>query len=93
MSEKLVEAVARNPAWYHTIELAPGVVTPGEIDLRKLAARVLPDRLDGLRALDVGTFDGFWAFELVFVVFVNVQSQSVIGQLTASGVVDASRYV
>jgi tRNA (mo5U34)-methyltransferase len=24
----------------------------------------LPDRLDGLRALDVGTWDGFWAFEL-----------------------------
>ena len=24
----------------------------------------LPDRLDGLRVLDVGTWDGFWAFEL-----------------------------
>ena len=53
-----------NPAWYHSIELAPGVVTPGQVDLRGLAARVLPDDLSGLRALDVGTFDGFWAFEL-----------------------------
>jgi SAM-dependent methyltransferase len=60
----LADAVASNPAWYHTIELAPGVVTPGEIDLRGLAPRVLPERLDGMRALDVGTFDGFWAFEL-----------------------------
>ena len=40
------------------------MVTPGQIDLRAAAARVLPDDLSGLRALDVGTFDGFWAFEL-----------------------------
>src|SRR3954452_20945176 len=58
------EAVAANPAWYHTIELAPGVVTPGQIDLRAVAKRVLPRDLHGRRALDVGTFDGFWAFEL-----------------------------
>jgi SAM-dependent methyltransferase len=58
------EAVAANPAWYHTIELAPGVVTPGQIDLRGVADRVLPADLTGKRALDVGTFDGFWAFEL-----------------------------
>ena len=24
----------------------------------------LPDRMDGMRALDVGTWDGFWAFEM-----------------------------
>src|SRR4051794_544554 len=58
------EAVAANPAWYHTIELAPGVVTPGQIDHRGVVSRVLPDDLRGRRALDVGTFDGFWAFEL-----------------------------
>src|SRR5436190_6788318 len=58
------EAVAANPAWYHTIELAPGVVTPGQIDLRGVVDLVLPRDLSGRRALDVGTFDGFWAFEL-----------------------------
>src|SRR3954471_15878984 len=58
------EAVAANPAWYHTIELAPGVVTPGQIDHRDVVDRVLPKDLTGKRALDVGTFDGFWAFEL-----------------------------
>jgi SAM-dependent methyltransferase len=57
-------AVERNPAWYHTIELAPGVVTPGRIDLRRAAPRALPARMEGFRALDVGTFDGFWAFEM-----------------------------
>jgi tRNA (mo5U34)-methyltransferase len=63
-SERLRDAVAANPAWYHTIELAPGVTTPGVVDLRRVAAKALPDRMDGLRALDVGTFDGFWAFEM-----------------------------
>jgi SAM-dependent methyltransferase len=53
-----------NPTWYHSIELAPGVVSPGQVDHRGLAAKVLPDDLEGLRALDIGTFDGFWAFEM-----------------------------
>ena len=57
-------AIRSNPIWYHTIELAPGVLTPGQIDLRATADKVLPDDLAGKRALDVGTFDGFWAFEL-----------------------------
>lgn len=51
--------------WYHTQELAPGVVTPGMFDLRPYVDRYgLPDDLTGLRVLDVGTFEGFWAFEL-----------------------------
>ncbi|HEY2772084.1 MAG TPA: methyltransferase domain-containing protein [Solirubrobacteraceae bacterium] len=57
-------AVAELPAWYHTIELPGGVITPGFVDWRKHAAKVLPDDLSGTRALDVGTFDGFWAFEM-----------------------------
>ena len=51
--------------WYHSIELAPGEVTPGWFDTRASARIVpLPERLDGLRCLDVGTWDGFWAFEM-----------------------------
>src|SRR3954452_16907504 len=50
--------------WYHTLELAPGVVTPGWFDLRPLAPKLPWPALDGLRCLDVGTFDGFWAFEM-----------------------------
>jgi SAM-dependent methyltransferase len=57
-------AVRDNPAWYHTIDLAPGVTTPGAVDLREVAARMLPPDLSGKRALDIGTFDGFWAFEM-----------------------------
>ena len=50
--------------WYHTIDLAPGVETPGWFDCRSVAPRVLPDSCDGLRCLDIATFDGFWAFEM-----------------------------
>jgi tRNA (mo5U34)-methyltransferase len=51
--------------WYHTLELPDGQTTPGLFDLRPLIAKYgLPERLDGMRALDVGTWDGFWAFEM-----------------------------
>jgi tRNA (mo5U34)-methyltransferase len=51
--------------WYHTQELAPGLVTPGMFDLRPYVDRYgIPKDLTGQRVLDVGTFEGFWAFEL-----------------------------
>src|SRR3712207_3487101 len=47
------------------MELAPGEVMPGWFDLRPYVERYgLPERLDGLRVLEVGTWDGFWAFEM-----------------------------
>ncbi len=59
-----LEAVQEHPGWYHTIELAPGVTTPGFVDLRPFLRRSLPRSLKGRRCLDVGTFDGFWAFAM-----------------------------
>ena len=51
--------------WYHTLELAPGVVTPGWFDTRKVVGALpFPASLAGQRCLDVATFDGFWAFEM-----------------------------
>jgi tRNA (mo5U34)-methyltransferase len=51
--------------WYHTIELAPGVLTPGWFDTRSVVKDLpFPDSLDGKRCLDVATFNGFWAFEM-----------------------------
>src|SRR3954462_5170142 len=50
--------------WYHTIDL-PGGVTPGEYDLRGIVDRLpWPDSLAGMRCLDVGSRDGFYAFEM-----------------------------
>jgi tRNA (mo5U34)-methyltransferase len=52
-------------SWYHSIELAPGLVTPGWFDTRAVPERIgFPASLAGKRCLDVGTFDGFWAFEM-----------------------------
>jgi tRNA (mo5U34)-methyltransferase len=51
--------------WYHTMELAPGVTTPGFFDHRPLVPRLpFPASLAGRRCLDIATFDGFWAFEM-----------------------------
>ena len=52
--------------WYHTIELCRGVYTRNaEFDHRSIVDCVgLPRSLAGKTALDVGTADGFWAFEM-----------------------------
>lgn len=63
-SEELRAEVERHQ-WYHTFELAPGIETPGWFDLRGLVERIpFPASLKGKRCLDIGTFDGFWAFEM-----------------------------
>jgi tRNA (mo5U34)-methyltransferase len=52
-------------SWYHTLELAPGVVTPGWFDTRGVLRSIpFPADLSGMRCLDIATFDGFWAFEM-----------------------------
>lgn len=51
-------------SWYHTIDLPDGP-TPGYFDTREAPRFVTwPEELTGGRCLDVGTFDGFWAFEM-----------------------------
>jgi tRNA (mo5U34)-methyltransferase len=62
--ERLAREVAQY-GWYHTLELADGVVTEGMFDHRPAVGRyLLPADLAGMRCLDVGTMDGFWAFEM-----------------------------
>ena len=52
------------PLWYHTLELPGGIVTPGWFDLRGVVDRLPWPDVRGKRCLDVGTYDGFYAFEL-----------------------------
>ena len=60
----LATEVDRLP-WYHTHDLGEDVVTRGMFDHRPVADRYLiPEDLTGMRCLDVGTMDGFWAFEM-----------------------------
>lgn len=64
MAADLAERISAQ-RWYHTIDLGDGLVTDGWFDLRPHVARYgLPERMDGMRVLDVGTWDGFWAFEM-----------------------------
>jgi tRNA (mo5U34)-methyltransferase len=50
--------------WYHTIELGHGLVTPGADNSPERLARLrLPASFAGQTVLDVGSWDGFFAFE------------------------------
>lgn len=57
-------AVDSHRLWYHTIDLGEGVVTPGWFDLRTVVDSMPWPDVRGKRCLDVGTYDGFLAFEL-----------------------------
>lgn len=54
--------------WYHKIELAPGIVTPGIRDCNAVLSTLnllgLPKNCQSLRVLDIGCRDGFFAFEM-----------------------------
>lgn len=61
-----IEQLINSKEWYHIIEVAPGVLTPGRYDPRSvLDVMGFPKDFTGKTVLDVGTFDGFFAFEAV----------------------------
>ena len=65
IDEFRLRALIGEREWYHTIDVGGGIVTPGWFDTRDLPARLpFPSSLEGMRCLDIGTFDGFWAFEM-----------------------------
>jgi SAM-dependent methyltransferase len=62
------ECVAR-ATWYHQFELLPGLITPGRARVDAAATfnawpTPLPSDLRGIRALDIGAWDGPYSFEL-----------------------------
>ena len=65
MSAREMQArIDEHPFWYHTIDVAPGVTTPGWFDLRHALDLIPFPDVRGKRVLDIGTFDGFFAFEM-----------------------------
>jgi tRNA (mo5U34)-methyltransferase len=57
--------IAAVPHWYHPIEVRPGIVTPGaNAAPAVLQTLEIPADCRGMRVLDLGTRDGFFAFEL-----------------------------
>jgi tRNA (mo5U34)-methyltransferase len=56
-------AVQAVPLWFHTFKLdGAGVYTPGVARDHRYRLPFFPDDLRGRSVLDVGTFDGFYAF-------------------------------
>ena len=63
-TQALADQVASVKLWYHTIDLPGGSTTPGWFDLRPVVNDLPWPDVAGKRCLDVGTYDGFLAFEL-----------------------------
>jgi tRNA (mo5U34)-methyltransferase len=65
LQERAREVLVQCPEWYHSIELAPGAVTPGRAPLDVWKGTLdnlrLPD-LHGKSVLDIGAHDGFFSF-------------------------------
>ena len=60
----LAPRVERVPFWFHTFALnrAEGIYTPGAARDHRYRVSTLPNDFAGMSVLDVGTFDGFYAF-------------------------------
>lgn len=55
----------RLKGWYHTIDLGNGLIPEAVYDLRAVVDHYgIPESLEGMHVLDVGTGDGFFAFEM-----------------------------
>jgi tRNA (mo5U34)-methyltransferase len=51
--------------WFHSIELEPGLVTPGyDVTRDRLDLLKIPADLSGKSVLDIGAWDGFFSFEV-----------------------------
>jgi SAM-dependent methyltransferase len=62
--EQLI-ARARQLEWYHTLELDSAFTTEGIFSLDEFVPYyLLPESLAGLDCLDVGTGNGYWAFQM-----------------------------
>jgi len=61
--EEARAALERVPLWFHTFALdGTGIYTPGIARDHRYRLGAIPEDLAGMRVLDVGTFDGFYAF-------------------------------
>jgi SAM-dependent methyltransferase len=62
-AEQARAALDQVPLWFHTFALNDsGVYTPGIARDHRYRLQAIPEDLAGARVLDVGTFDGFYAF-------------------------------
>lgn len=58
------DRIASIPFWWHQIEIAPGIYTPGNDDTQtKKEWMQLPENMEGKHVLDIGAYEGFFSFE------------------------------
>ena len=61
------ELIASRTDWFHSIDVGDGLITPGTCPVGYQSAMWdtlrMPENMSGLRVLDIGTYDGFFAFE------------------------------
>jgi tRNA (mo5U34)-methyltransferase len=62
------DRIRRHTGWWHSFELPGGAKIEGvstlEFQKRRIAAFPIPENLQGKRVLDIGTWDGWFAFEM-----------------------------
>jgi tRNA (mo5U34)-methyltransferase len=61
------QRLIQSRSWYHSIEIEPGLVTPGRLSQTQLQQMLgylnFPESFEGLSVLDIGAWDGFYSFE------------------------------
>ncbi|MFQ5503626.1 MAG: methyltransferase domain-containing protein [Planctomycetota bacterium] len=61
---ELEQRVQEVSSWYHAIDLGDGIQTPGPFHMASFLSHYeFPDRMDGMRVLDVGASNGYFSFE------------------------------
>lgn len=60
--QEILDGIASR-TWFHHVQLPYGLVTPGTREADAWTTYKLPERLDGLRILDIGAWDGQFSFE------------------------------
>ncbi|MEO5359451.1 MAG: DUF1698 domain-containing protein [Nitrospirota bacterium] len=63
--DEILRKVSEVPFWGHSIPLPYGIVTPGKVmnNIDSIGHLNLPENLEGKSVLDIGTLDGYYAFE------------------------------
>jgi len=96
--QKIRDLIAEHGRWWHEIELAPGIVTPGDdsnrMKLPILESLGLPAQMTGMRALDIGCSDGYFTFEMerrgASVVAIDFVPETYTGFATARKILGSS---
>lgn len=95
--DEIARLIREHGRWWHEIEVAPGIVTPGDdsnrMKLPILDELGLPRAMQGLRVLDVGCSDGYFSFEMekrgAEVVAIDFVPENYTGFATARKILDS----